>query len=186
MMTLPLPIPLLPALIIPGGCRPAFPFIFNISGQQELVDAYGPYFSFANTSRAIIFQRLASGITDVSGMMSVLRYNEYETDPISTQGCKHGWRSATNAISDRSDLTSDKADCIADLQPGDGAGIDGKVTSYSMLQSGALTFLAQSGPTFVSQPPFAFSNTTLGDIPHRGMPDLWTFPWVTIEWPQAP
>jgi hypothetical protein len=90
---------------------PSDPFIFNISDGWKLVDEYGgpngagAYYTFANTSRANIFRRDAPGVRNESGLARIIRYNDFEHDPLSRQGCGQNPPYApTNAIADRSDL----------------------------------------------------------------------------------
>lgn len=41
---------------------------------------------------------------------------------------------------------------------------------------------AQSGPSYDQQPAFVFSQSDYGKTTsHVGLPDSWTFPWVTIN-----
>lgn len=173
---------------------PSDPFLFNISGQQKLVEEYGgvtgagAFFSFLNTSRANIFRRDAPGITDLEGMRRVMRWNEFKTDPLSRLGCGiNPPYSPSNAISDRSDLAQKKGDYkIPDLGHGDSAGIDAKITALSWLtkervQAGDLSIYAQSGPTITqSCPVFSFSTAGV-KVDHQGYPDVWDFPFIVFN-----
>jgi len=173
---------------------PSDPFLFNISGQQKLVDEYGgvggagAFFSFLNTSRANIFRRDAPSITDLDGMRRVMRYNEFKTDPLSRLGCgSNPPYSPANAISDRSDLAQKKGDYkIPDLGHGDSAGTDAKITALSWLtkervQAGDLSIFAQSGPTITkSCPVFSFSTAAV-KVNHQGYPDVWDFPFILFN-----
>lgn len=38
-----------------------------------------------------------------------------------------------------------------------------------------------SGPTNDVQPTFKFSTSPFANIPHRGLPDEWDFPWYEIN-----
>jgi len=153
------------------------------SGQTALEKQYGPLFSWANTSRAQIFARELDGqpINETS-VRRVIRLNRFQDDPVAEMGCKDGAHSGANAIAARADLTSPDVDC-EDGGQGDYAAVDGKYTSASLLAGGSLVAWAQSGPSYDDQPVFAFSNTTVGDIPHAGMPNAWAFPWVRMAWP---
>jgi hypothetical protein len=112
----------------------------------------------------------------------VIRLNRFQDDPVAEMGCKRGAHSGANAIAARADLTDPNVDC-EDGGQGDYAAVDGKYTSASLLAGGSLVAWAQSGPSYDDQPVFAFSNTTVGDIPHTGMPNAWAFPWVRMAWP---
>jgi hypothetical protein len=184
-----------------GGSWPSFnvvadPRLFVLSGQQALVDEYGgaggpgAYFTYLNTSRANIFRREAPRVVDLATMQRTIRWNEFTTDPLSALACgAHPPFSATNAISDRSDLNEKKGDYkVPDLGHGDSAGIDAKVTLLSWvraaaLRDGELPLAAQSGPTVTAScPAFSFSNASVR-APHKGLNDAWDFPWVSRPFP---
>lgn len=95
----------------------ADPRLFELSGQQALVDEYGgaggagAYFTYLNTSRANIFRREAPRVVDLATTQRTIRWNEFTTDPLSTLACGSSPPySATNAISDRSDLNEKRGD----------------------------------------------------------------------------
>lgn len=173
---------------------PSDPFIFNISGQWALVEQYGgptgpgAFFTLDNTSRALIFDRDAPTVEDDASMERMLRYNDFEHDPISVMGCgQDPPYSAVNAIAARADLNKKKGDyVIPDVGHGDLGGIDGKYTRLSWmraanLQNGSLPLAAISGPTYDQQPPFTFSNSSVR-VDHLGYPDVWMFPWIQQPW----
>lgn len=50
--------------------------------------------------------------------------------------------------------------------------------------TGSLWATAVSGPTHsdvYDVPPFSWSTSNWNNTPHLGMPDLWVFPWVDVE-----
>ena len=169
----------------------ADPELFELSGAQKLVDQYGgatsagAYFTWLNTSRANIFRRDAGSVVDEATMRAMIRSNAFKTDPLSRLGCGSAPPySATNAISDRSDLNEKRGDyVIPDLGHGDSAGIDAKLTlatwvRAAKLSEGELPWAAQSGPTITAScAPFSFSNATV-KAPHKGLPDAYNFPWI--------
>lgn len=176
---------------------PSDPFIFNISGQQLLVDENGgptgpgAFFTFRNTSRRRIFDRHAPSVVDDASMKKMIRYNEWKTDPLATLGCgSNPPSSATNAIADRSDLNDKNGDyTIDDVGFGDSAAIDAKVTLASWIRAadfanGELPFEAISGPTVTdSCPVFAWSTSKLEKkVDHVGQVDAWDFEWVKEPW----
>ena len=175
---------------------PSDPFLFNISGQQALVDEYGgptgpgAFFTFANTSRARIFARDAPGVVDDATYRKVIRYNDAPHDPLSTLGCgTTPPYSFTNAIADRSDLNDRRGDYVIDeLGHGDSGGIDAKYTRATWMRAadlgaGALPLAAISGPTndAASCPTFAWANAPVR-VDHVGLPDVFNFPWVRQPW----
>lgn len=178
------------------------PFLAKISGQDELEKLYGPLYSYNGTSRALLFQaQLDNGAgqpakqVNLTTMMTVQRSNNFETEAINIagMGCKDGARNSANAISSRYDLNKPDSDSC------DGGGIfgyGGVDTKISSLQTAfpssssspadsALPFYAISGPTYEGQPVFAFHNSTVTGIPHRGYPDAWNFPWQQFSFPPA-
>lgn len=155
--------------------------LFEVTNQTALLIAYGDHFSWNLTARARIFAREEGSVTDLPSFQRLMRYNRFQTDPMGTQGCTGGSRSASNAISERGDLTAANATCIGDIAQQDEAGIDCKVTSFGLLTSGNFSVLAQSGPTYDDQPPFRFSTSPVAGNPHIGLPDLWVFPWVPMN-----
>jgi hypothetical protein len=161
--------------------RPSFPSIYAVSNQSALVNEYGPHYSWNETARAQIFRREQGGVTDAASFARLLRYNRFATDPTGPQGCPAGSVSATNAISERGDLTPAGSGCIPTLTLLDQGGLDAKYTTWSALRGGTLAVTAQSGPTYDDQPPFVWSTSPFAGVPHVGQPDKWAFPWVTVE-----
>lgn len=103
-------------------------------------------------------------------MQSMMRYNEYQIDPLS-QG------KSNYAISSRYDLTSS----------GTGSsfgGTDSKITSYTRVATpvGIAQGLvsAQCGPTHDNQKPFQWSGTPFNSQVHLGQPDVFNFTFVNI------
>ena len=154
--------------------------LFAVANQSALIAAYGAHFSWANTSRARIFEREQGGVADLPALQRLLRYNEFQVDPLGGQSCT-ARASASNAIAERGDLTPASSRCIADISRQDEAAIDAKVTSHALVTSGRLAALAVSGPTAESQPPFRWSTSPYSATPHAGQPDLWDFAWQRME-----
>jgi hypothetical protein len=150
--------------------------------------------SYENTSRGRIFRREQHNVVDDVTMLAMIRYNRFQTDPTGSQTCAPGFASASNAIAERGDLTAPNSGCCdsCGLSQIDEAAIDAKVTSWARMQSavagaGTGSTLAQSGPTFTTQPPFRWSTSPFAAVPHYGQPDLWAFAPVDVEWAeQAP
>jgi len=159
------------------------PWLFDLANQTALVAAYGDHYSYNLTARARIFARDAPKVVDEPSLIAVMRYNAFQTDPLSVQGCADNVPSASNAIAERGDLTNPNASCIEQVAFQDEAAVDCKYTTAAMLSKGTLASMAQSGPTTMQQAPFRWSAAgPLNDIPHVGQPDLWDFPWVKVEW----
>ena len=166
---------------------PFYPEIFNVSNQWALVEQYGDFFSWGATSRARIFDREAPKVADMDGMKAVMRFNDYQTDPLSTMGCSTApgqpTHSAVNAISDRADLNVKGATyTVPDVGYGDSAGIDSKIASALQTRGGRLGVWAQCGPTHDVQPAFSWANTTLTALRHASQPTVFAFDWVELAW----
>lgn len=161
---------------------PFFPDMYNISNQWELVEKYGEHYTWENCSRAQLFRSLQSTVVDETSFRLTMRHNNYLQDAVGTQACKHGDRSASNAIAERGDLTSKDADCVDGAD--DEVAIDAKIVSFKRLQKSLLNSVAQSGPTFDIQPPFVWSKAPkfMDKISHKGHPDRWDFAWQEISW----
>lgn len=179
---------------------PADPFIFNISGQFRLVEKFGgptslgAFFTLNNTTRARIFARNVSAVVDEPSMAAILRYNNFQNDPLGALFCgSNPPYSAMNAIADRSDLNPKNGSgstydyLIPLLGHSDTAAIDSKYTRVSWMQaantsSGGLQLAAISSPTYDQLPAFRFSNSTV-KVKHTGLPDVFQFPWIRQPWP---
>jgi len=164
----------------PSYNSPYFKDVFNMSGNVELMDKFGDWFSYERTPRAKIFSRDAPNIKDMEGMIKVMRYNNYTQDPESACDCEPPF-SAENAISARCDLNpSNGTYPFPALGHRSHGGTDMKITSYSMQKT--YSMVAQSGPTWDPLPPFRWSEQDFKDTPHVGQPDLWMFDPVVVEW----
>jgi hypothetical protein len=91
------------------------PLLFAVSNQTALVAAYGDHYSFNATSRGVIFAREHASVVDEASLAALMRRNKFESDDVGTQGCTGGYRSASNAIAERGDLTSPDATCLDPL-----------------------------------------------------------------------
>jgi len=164
----------------PSYNSPYFTDVFNMSGNVELMDKYGDWFSYERTPRAKIFNRDAPKIQDLDGMIKVMRYNNYTQDPESACDCDPPF-SAENAISARCDLNPKNGTYpFPALGHRSHGGTDMKITSYSMAKN--YQMVAQSGPTWDPLPPFRWSEQDFKDTPHVGQPDLWKFEPVLVTW----
>jgi hypothetical protein len=131
----------------------------------------------------------------------LMRYNDFQHDPISTQGQEGLWPpySAENAVACRDDLNPANGTYVIDaLGHRNHVETDCKLTSARLVAGltvrstgpdgstvwvgGApFTNAIVSSPTHQgAMPPFQFSNSTFDpELPHEGMPDLFAFDWVT-------
>lgn len=137
--------------------------LFNISGYQEAVATQGPQMNDYQTCvRAEIFRRDQAKVKDLASFQHIMRYNDFENDPISAGNPLY-------AIAARVDLDP--------LQPGCFGALDAKVSSYSLWKQGSV-IMSQSGPT-QQQPQFSFNATLAPDCGrHVGLPESYGFGWV--------
>ncbi|KAL5017012.1 hypothetical protein ScPMuIL_006601 [Solemya velum] len=156
-----------------------FPEIFNMSGDQANVDKFGDWFTYDHTPRANIFRRDHINVKDIDSMMKMMRYNDFKHDPLSRCNCTPPY-SGENGISARSDLNPANGSYpFGALGHRCHGGTDMKLTNSSMF-SASLGFIAISGPTWDSLPPFQWSTSGF-DIPHFGHPDVFKFDPVYFD-----
>ena len=154
--------------------------VFNKSGNNELVEEHGDWFTYDKTPRALIFARDAPGVTDMDSMIRLMRYNNYTKDPLSKCDCDPPF-SGENAISARCDLNPRNGTYpFSALGHRSHGGTDMKVTSYKLSKN--LQFVAQGGPTWDPLPPFQWSKQDFKDTPHVGHPDVWKFAPIIPKW----
>ena len=87
----------------PSYNSPYFPDVYNRSGNRQLWEKYGDWFSYDRTPRAVIFEREAGSVDGPERMVRLMRYNNYRADPAAACNCTPPY-SAENAISARCDL----------------------------------------------------------------------------------
>jgi hypothetical protein len=164
------------------------------------VKRFGSVFDYFAAPRAEILRRDAQLAVNVTTMQRLIRYNDWQHDPLS-QG------RANFQIASRGDLivpanASHPSECrcwaacvVCDVcvhgrgrvcmcarvsYVRAGGATDAKITSSSLMAAGQV--LAISSPTYDQQPPFQWSSSPFGAVvPHRGQPDVFDFPWVTFH-----
>jgi hypothetical protein len=142
---------------------PYFPFIYNISGYPAQYEQHGDAYSYEACPRANIFRRDQDKVTSFQSFQDLMRYNEYQTDPLSLGD-------PCNAISARCDLNTTS---VAPF-----GGFDCKATSAMLIKN--MTTTALSGPTTLTQPPFAWVGP-FADIPHYGQPTVFNFSFEIMQ-----
>jgi hypothetical protein len=143
---------------------PYFDFIYNISGYPAMFDKYGNEYSYSMCARAQIFRRDAPNVQTMDDMKKIMRYNQYQTDPLSLHdACKQ--------ISARCDLNTPWSGETLNGWSAFG-GIDSKMTDNTMIKTQSAW--AVSGPTWDNQPPFAWT-PTWANRPNFGMPKVYDF-----------
>jgi len=159
---------------------PYFKDIFEASGSPGMVKKYGDFYSYENGARSKIFARDQSKVEDLDSMMKLMRYNDFQNDPLSRCNCTPPY-SAENAISSRNDLNPSNGTYPIKLLGHRSSGsTDMKMTNLDLflLQQ----FVSWSGPAFDPLPPFQWSQTDFKDIPHYGHPDRFEFEPLIHQW----
>jgi len=146
---------------------PYFHEIYNISNYPTYYRQYGNTYSYSHCARAQIFQRDAPKVETLEDMKRIMRYNQYQTDPLSLQD-------ACRSISARCDLNTPWLNNSLNSYSPFG-GIDSKITDASMVPN--LDSIVVSGPTWDSQPPFAWTHQWDGQ-PHWGQPKVFAFDYI--------
>jgi len=136
--------------------------------QDLMAKTKGNAFSYQLVERAEIFRRDQGGILSDEGMQRVMRYNQFQTDPLA-----HGDSCAQVAC--RSDLAADPAQRRAF-----GAS-DAKYTSAAHVRRGESVIVV--GPTHDDQPAFDWQLVPelAATTPHTGQPARFDFQWVVVH-----
>ncbi|KAI8474290.1 MAG: phospholipase B-like protein [Monoraphidium minutum] len=148
-----------------------FPRIYNESGYPDFTDGHEhrgtPYeqptawLKYQTAPRANIFRRDQSGASDLASFKAIMRYNNWQSDPLSG-GAPFA------SVCGRGDLAPEGAEFGPVLK----GCYDSKVTSYA--QALRLEAEVVNGPTAQGQPPFEWSGRW-ANVEHRGMPDRFDF-----------
>eukprot|EP01013_Petalomonas_cantuscygni_P043688 TRINITY_DN8386_c0_g1_i1.p1 TRINITY_DN8386_c0_g1~~TRINITY_DN8386_c0_g1_i1.p1 ORF type:complete len:316 (+),score=77.91 TRINITY_DN8386_c0_g1_i1:113-1060(+) len=148
---------------------PFYPEVFNMSGYGPFAQR-DPMFSYHGCARAKIFARDATSVATIQDMRRIMRYNAWQTDPLSLHDACRG-------ISARCDLNAPwgKAgppEVMNAYWPAFGA-VDAKMVSAELVRGGVVD--AVCGPTWDAQPPFAWTEqwSDTCDL----CPQVYAFPW---------
>jgi len=141
---------------------PFFEEIYNISGYSIMDQKYGDSFSWSKCPRANIFRRNQTLVHDLSSMKNLMRYNNFQHDPLSEN-------SASGAICARDDLSK--------ANPSPMGCTDSKVANINGVLNGKTS--AAYGPTHDQQIPFSWKKW--GSWPHSGLPNNYDFGWTIFS-----
>lgn len=159
---------------------PYFTDIFEASGSPKMVEKYGDFYSYENAPRAKIFARDQGKVEDIDTMMKLMRYNDFQHDPLSRCNCTPPY-SAENAISSRNDLNPVNGTYPIKLLGHRSSGsTDMKLVNLDLFL--LQRFIAWAGPTYDDLPPFQWSKTDFLSLPHYGMPDKFEFEPLIHKW----
>eukprot|EP00762_Andalucia_godoyi_P002403 ANDGO_02752.mRNA.1 Phospholipase B-like protein G len=148
---------------------PFFKQVYDLSGYPSAVAKYGTEFTYENCSRALMFSRDAPKSKSIADVQKIIRYNDFQHDPLSAGN-------PLLTIASRADLIDSSSKT---MKPSAFGAIDAKVTSFTMID--AQRSLVQCGPTTNQQAPFVWSTSSFESVQHVGVPDRFDFPWVTYS-----
>jgi len=144
-----------------------YPYIYNVSGYltESLRSNKSDSLSHSKCPRAQIFARDQGKVSTMADMKDIMRYNQYQSDPLSLGD-------ACNGIAARCDLN------VAEngKRASPFGAIDAKITEASL--AARQISEAVSGPAWTWQPPFAW--TKRWNSPHHGQPQVYDFDWQTM------
>jgi len=120
-------------------------------------------------ARAQIFRRDQGAVSTLQDMKTIMRYNQWQSDPLSLHDSCRG-------ISARCDLNPPWANSPLNYYSAFGA-TDAKITEANM--SSQMETAAVSGPTWDSNCPFAWTKQW-SYIPHHRQPDVFDFHFVSM------
>lgn len=137
--------------------------IYALSGYRQMWLEHGDDFSYDLCPRAKIFRRDQGGVTDLTSLKHIMRYNDYKNDPYSEGNpCK--------SICCRNDLQTYGAS--------PGGCYDTKVTDFGMAQR--FVSEAVNGPTTEGGlPPFTWA--VFNSTEHQGLPHLYNYTFITMQ-----
>lgn len=144
-----------------------YPETARLIKQDVMEQTKGNSFSYQLVERAQIFRRDEATIKSDEDMQRIMRYNQFQSDPIaSNDPCKQ--------LACRQDLAPDAA-----RRQAFGA-IDGKYTSSAHNRRGEAVIVA--GPTHDDQPVFDWSKAPklAASTPHYGQPAKFDFDWLVV------
>jgi len=144
-----------------------YPETARLIKQEEMQRTKGNKFSYQMVERAQVFRRDQSTIVSDESMQRMLRYNNFQADPIA-----HGDPCAQPA-------------CRSDLVPLPGkrsafGATDAKYTSSEHVRAGQTVIVM--GPTHDDQPVFDWRSVPelAASVPHVGHPQRYDFDWMVV------
>ena len=134
---------------------------YNAPFYKDIANKSGMEGAWETAPRHFLFKRNATMVHDLTSFGDLMRYNNFEHDPLS-----HG--TPNDAIMARGDLGKGGGSA--------GGGIDSKISSFKMASGGKRACLAMNGPTHAQLPPFSWSSFKgKKPPPHFGQPDTFDY-----------
>lgn len=154
---------------------PYFKDIYELCGYPaKVIEWEAKAMSWEQAARAQIFRRDHVKVHDLTSMARMMRYNDYQHDPISSCNCTPPYTSQYT-ISSRSDLHDRKGTYpFPALAYRDHMGTDVKITGEALLDD-HLGAAIICGPTYDQQPVFDWK--TLDPMDHEDFPERYDFPF---------
>jgi hypothetical protein len=159
----------------PGYNSAYFPSIRKQAGYDSTLEQHPELrdsLDYQTCARANIFRRDQAKVTDFESYKHLMRYNKYQSDPLSKNN-------PALSIAARKDLDTIKPDCRG--------ATDAKVASIRDIKGKSKkTITVISGPTTESQTPFDTVNSQCisankGKFVFNGLPEKFNFGWVQFE-----
>jgi len=138
-----------------------------------MVTKYGQMYTYDMCPRAQIFKQQQPTIKDLPTLQTVMRYNKFQTDPLSLN-C------AAWSLASRYDLAKQLPNGLC--KPAAFGAINAKATSYSMGMLMKASIVA--GPTHDTQPVFSWTpavSNQFNDTKHYGQPTSFNFDWFETQ-----
>jgi hypothetical protein len=159
---------------VPSINTPAFSRIYETAGYpQQVEQTQCNYWSYENCSRMQICKRDAQKVASYDQFKAFMRYNRWQTDPLSNGD-------PAQSILSRYDLRPD--DCLHQgtmtMCPHAFGGTDSKTTNAA--RGRQLKFDAVGSPQYESQTPWQFGTERWKDVLYTGLPEVWKFPWYSF------
>ena len=67
------------------------------------------------------------------------------------------------------------------LAHSDHGALDAKITSFAYIKD--MKMASISSPPYETMPPFDWTTVTDFGVTHKGLPEIWKFPWFDISYP---
>jgi len=154
--------------------RPYFQAIYEGMGYAKTAEVYGDYWTHDHCPRANIFRRDHATVVDMPSFQSLMRSNNWQTDPLSMGD-------PFFAIAARGDLVPGGSGTDWVNKSAVGC-VDAKVANYAYISGAVMRADAISGPTTEDgNPPFRWDGSPVwSNHSHVGQPNLWNFAWTTF------
>jgi len=138
--------------------------------------------SYQLTTRAFLFHEYGSLAQTLNGGQTLLRWNQYQTDPIILGSpdllvsSANGVPSTYGSLASRGDLNINN-----DIGPLNSVATNAVLISSELLKNSQMLLIG--GPTHDNQPVFNWSTAPpeIQSIAHKGAPDSWDFDWITMD-----